>query len=386
MSSPFLKDKNIIDVVKYKWLWVALSAVLIVPGVLAMIYSMATYETHSPMKLGIDFTGGTLVQYGFEKQLKNSDIAIVRESLNKAGIETAVIQVEKANKLLEEQSLKDKEAEPVIENVQKPNELSDNDKATKTEVKPESKQKAETNEGVKTPDVVKPEAKGGIKSIVSIRTRFLDSANTNNEIKKMNTALKQSIGEFVPLQVTSIGPTLGKELFQNAIVALLLAFAAIVIYLTVRFKFDYAMFALVALFHDALFVCGVFAILGLVFNTEIDSLFITAILTVIGFSVHDTIVVFDRVRENSRFLVKKMSFNDIVNASVNQTLARSINTSVTSLVTLMALYFFGGVTTRDFVLAMTLGIAIGTYSSIFNASTLLAMWRSRSAQPKKVAA
>ncbi len=383
MSSPFLRDKNIIDVVKHKWLWVALSAVLIVPGIIAMIYSMATYDIHSPMKLGIDFTGGTLVQYGFEKELKNTDISIVRESLNKAGIEKAVIQIEQASKSLKEQSLKDKKSEPVIENIKTPEEISN---SNKTVVKLESKLKTEVKENSKTPDIVKPGNKAGIKSIVSIRTRFLDSKNTNNEIKKMNNALRTSIGEFIPLQVSSIGPTLGKELFQNAIVALLLAFAAIVIYLTVRFKFDYAMFALVALFHDALFVCGVFSILGLVFNTEIDSLFITAILTVIGFSVHDTIVVFDRVRENSRFLVKKMSFNDIVNASVNQTLARSINTSVTSLVTLMALYLFGGVTTRDFVLAMTLGIAIGTYSSIFNASTLLAMWRSRSVQPKKVAA
>ncbi len=381
MSSPFLRDKNIIDVVKYKWLWVAFSAILIVPGIIAMVYSMTTYQTHSPMKLGIDFTGGTLVQYGFEKKLENTDISKVRESLNKAGIETAVIQIDQASKSINEQSVKDKDVEPVIESVKEPNEVTNKDKAKKTEVKLDSK-KVEVKEGVKTPDVVNPESKAGIKSIVSIRTKFLDK----NDSKKMNVALKESIGEFVPLQVSSIGPTLGKELFQNAIVALLLSFAAIVIYLTVRFKFDYAMFALVALFHDALFVCGVFSILGLVFHTEIDSLFITAILTVIGFSVHDTIVVFDRVRENSRFLVKKMSFNDIVNASVNQTLARSINTSVTSLVTLMALYFFGGVTTRDFVLAMTLGIAIGTYSSIFNASTLLAMWRSRSAQPKKAAA
>ena len=205
----------------------------------------------------------------------------------------------------------------------------------------------------------------------------MDSSKENNEITKVNDSLKSSFGNFIPLQVSAVGPILGKELFKNAMVALLLAFAAIVGYLTIRFKLDYAVFALVALFHDALFVCGVFAILGLLFKTEIDSLFITAILTVIGFSVHDTIVVFDRIRENSRFLAKKMSFNDIVNASVNQTLARSINTSFTAFITLLALFFFGGSTTRDFILAMVLGIAIGTYSSIFNADTLLAMWRSR---------
>ena len=119
------------------------------------------------------------------------------------------------------------------------------------------------------------------------------------------------------------------------------------------------------IFHDVIFVIGIFSILGLFYNVQIDGLFITAILTVVGFSVHDTIVVFDRIRENLRYYSKKMSFGEIVDASVNQTLARSINTSVTTLITLGALYFFGGVTTKDFVLAMILGIAIGTYSSIF---------------------
>lgn len=126
--------------------------------------------------------------------------------------------------------------------------------------------------------------------------------------------------------------------------------------------------------HDVLFVVGIFSILGLVYNVQIDGLFITAILTVIGFSVHDTIVVFDRIRENLRYYSKKMSFGEIVDASVNQTLTRSINTSLTTLITLLALYFFGGVTTRDFVLCMILGIAIGTYSSIFFCSMLVDFW------------
>ena len=118
----------------------------------------------------------------------------------------------------------------------------------------------------------------------------------------------------------------------------------------------------------------VFSILGLFAGVQIDSLFVTAVLTVLGFSVHDTIVVFDRIRENNKFYAKNASYDDIVNASVNQTLARSINTSLTTLITLGALYFFGGVTTKDFVLVMILGIAIGTYSSIFFASTLVALW------------
>lgn len=338
MSSPFFREKNIIDVVKFKWLWIGISLLLIVPGIVAMIYSTIIYPTHSPMKIGMDFTGGTLLQYGFEKKITPEDITKIRIALGKAKIENPVIQIEDADNLL-----KDKE---------------------KTTTKEKTK----------------------INSIVSIRTRFLDSAKGNNEITAVNNNLSENIGKFTLLQVSSIGPTLGKELFKNAMFALILSFVAIVGYLTIRFKLDFAMFALVALFHDALFVCGVFAILGLLFNIQIDSLFITAILTVIGFSVHDTIVVFDRIRENSRFLAKKMSFNDIVNASVNQTLARSINTSLTALMTLLALYLFGGETTKNFILAMMLGILIGTYSSIFNASTLLAMWRDKNKpQKRKVA-
>lgn len=338
MAGTFLRDKNIVDVIKFKWLWIGISLVLIVPGIVAMIYSSMIYPNHAPLRVGIDFTGGTILQYGFEKELKPSDIPTVRKSLEKIGIENPVIQIEKKQGS-SESLLNQKETLKVKKNID-------------------------------------------VKSILSIRTRFLDNDKQNNEVAKVNDSLKASFGEYVPLQVSAIGPTLGKELFKNAMIALLLAFAAIVCYLAVRFQLDFGVFALIALLHDALFVCGAFSILGLFFNVEIDSLFITAILTVIGFSVHDTIVVFDRVRENARFLAKNKTFDEIVNASVNQTLARSINTSFTILITLLSLYFLGGVTTKNFILAMILGIIIGTYSSIFNASTLLAMWRSRTKNKK----
>ena len=138
---------------------------------------------------------------------------------------------------------------------------------------------------------------------------------------------------------------------------------------------------MLALAHDTLFLFGMFAMFGALFHTEVDSLFVTALLTVAGFSVHDTIVVFDRIRENSRVLfTQKTPFVRIVNLSVNQTLARSINTSLTVLLTMLAMYLFGGETTRDFTLAIIIGVAAGTYSSIFNASVLLAMWRNRTQQ------
>ena len=144
--------------------------------------------------------------------------------------------------------------------------------------------------------------------------------------------------------------------------------------------FDYSQIifaAILGLVHDTVFVVGVFSILGIFYGVQIDSLFVTALLTVIGFSVHDTIVVFDRVRENLKYYSKKMTFGEIMNVSINQTLTRSINTSLTTLITLAALYFFGGVTTKDFVLAMILGIAIGTYSSIFFCSSLIELWEDK---------
>lgn len=314
--------KNVIDVIKYKWVYIAISAMLILPGIIAMIYSTATLPTHTPLRLGIDFTGGTIVQYNVDKDVTQEDLKTLRNDLTSEGLESPVIQ----------------------------------------------KLEAEGKE---------------LNNIISIRTRFLESDKNNNEIAKIDSSMQKTFGKYEFLQTSAVGPTLSKELFTNAFVALLLAFVGIVVYLTFRFQLDYALFALLALFHDALFVCGVFSILGLFYGVQVDSLFITAILTVIGFSVHDTIVVFDRIRENNRFLEKKKPFTDIVNISVNQTLARSINTSVTSIITLLALYFFGGVTTKDFVLAMILGIAIGTYSSIFFASMFLADYRTGKGLGKK---
>ena len=214
-----------------------------------------------------------------------------------------------------------------------------------------------------------------IKNIISIRTKFIgEDTSTVNNITK---SISEDYQNPELMSVSSVGPTLGKELFKNSVLAIGLAFLGIIAYLTIRFKFDYALAAILGIAHDVIFVIGAFALLGIFYGVEIDGLFITAVLTVVGFSVHDTIVVFDRVRENLRYYSKKMSFGEIMNASVNQTLARSINTSLTILITLLALYFFGGVTTRDFVLAMILGIAIGTWSSIFFCSVLVEFWEDK---------
>ncbi|HSA07163.1 MAG TPA: protein translocase subunit SecF [Candidatus Gastranaerophilales bacterium] len=346
--------KSYIDVIKYRWAFITFSLLLVIPSILVMIYSVITYQNHSPLRLGIDFTGGTMLQYGFKGDLQKSDINKIREQLKSIGIENAIIQVEKS----ENMHGNSKQESDKNQRITSENQTTNNKTVTKL-----NKNGAEDEKQINT--------------IVSIRTAFLESESENSDVAKVNASLRQEFGEFTPLQVNAIGPTLGNELFKNALIAILLAFIGITGYLTVRFNMDFALFALVALFHDAIFVCGAFSLFGLLFGTEIDSLFITAILTVIGFSVHDTIVVYDRIRENIKFHAKNKSFNEIVNISVNQTLARSINTSVTTLLTLGALYFFGGVTTKDFVLAMILGIIAGTYSSIFNASVLLAWWREK---------
>ncbi len=182
------------------------------------------------------------------------------------------------------------------------------------------------------------------------------------------------------LSFDSVGPTVSSDIARNAILSLLLVSVAIVLYIAYAFRnapppvspWSFGVMAIAALLHDALFVLGVFSLLGHFFGVEIDALFVTAILTVIGFSVHDTIVVFDRIRENLRR--EKGSFEQIVNTSILETLARSINTSLTVLLTLLALFLFGGQSIRLFVLALLIGIASGTYSSIFNASPLLVTW------------
>lgn len=180
----------------------------------------------------------------------------------------------------------------------------------------------------------------------------------------------------------TIGPTVGKELLKRAVTAIILVLIAIILYVSWAFRkvgigpvpsWVYGASAVIALAHDILIVVGIFSILGHYVHIEIDSLFVTALLTVLGFSVHDTIVVFDRVRERLIMGVES-TFEETVNVSLNQTLIRSLNTSITTLLVLTALYLFGGVTIRNFVLALLIGIASGTYSSIFVASPLLVVY------------
>lgn len=332
-----------IDIVRHRAVYLGITLALVIPALVFMVLMVLKTPNHAPLRLGIDFTGGTILQYGFAKTLTQSDLPAVSSMLEARGYPGSVIQIQQPKGLLKQ------DAAPA---------------ATTTPVAASAGELSASQ----------------IQTILSIRTKPL----APEAQPKLEQAIRAKFGAITLLQKNAIGPALASELLTNGVLALVLAYLLIVGYLTFRFQFDYAVCAIVALVHDTLFVIGVFAALGYFYHVEVDSLFITAILTVVGFSVHDTIVVFDRLRENSRLLFsKKLPFSHIANLSLNQTLARSINTSLTALLTLFALYFLGGDTTRHFVLALILGIATGTFSSIFVASTLLVWWRERS-EPQRL--
>ncbi len=262
---------------------------------------------------GIDFTGGSLVE--IEYQSPRPDVSIIKQELTNINLENAIVQPTGENGLI-----------------------------------------------IRSKNLSNDEHQ---KLLVALRL-----GNSGAEASG-KTQLKE-------LRFDSIGPVIGKELRQKSWIAIALVVLMIILYIAFVFRsvsrpvssFKYGLMAIVALFHDVMLPLGVFAILGKYFGAEVDVLFVTALLTILGFSVHDTIVVFDRVREN---LHRKIGdgFEDTVSVSVHQTLTRSINTSLTVLLVLGAVFFFGGETTKFFSLALIIGVAAGTYSSVFLASPLL---------------
>ncbi|MEX0616320.1 MAG: protein translocase subunit SecF [Candidatus Woykebacteria bacterium] len=289
-----------INIVGKKFWYFLFSGLLILPGLVSLFLW--------GISLGIDFTGGTLLEY----QLQNNvDKASVQRTLKEKGIEVSSVQETSQNSIL-------------------------------------------------------------------IRTKPLE----DQKIKEAGQSISAKFGETKELRRETIGPTIGAELLRKAIIALVLASSAIVIYIAWAFRkvpaptspWRFGVCAVVALLHDVLLVIGVFSILGHFFAVEVDSLFVTALLTIIGFSVHDTIVVFDRIRENLTRRVSS-SFSETVNHSIIQTLTRSLNTSVTVVLVLVAVLLFGGASIRWFTVALLIGIISGTYSSIFNASPLLVLWQ-----------
>jgi len=199
---------------------------------------------------------------------------------------------------------------------------------------------------------------------------------SQGEIGAIALGLQEQFGPIAEqAKLSSIGAVVSSDLIQQAVILILVGSLGILLWITIRFRdVKFGATALVALLHDVIVVIGIFAILGTLFDVQIDGLFVTAMLTVIGFSVHDTIVVFDRVRENRARHVGE-PFAEIVNHSILQTFGRSITTSFTVVLTLTALLLFGGEAINEFVLALLIGVISGTYSSIFNASPLLVVWQ-----------
>jgi len=301
-----------LNVIKQRSLWWTLSAIVISSGLIAMIISWQQFNV--PLRPSLDFVGGTRLQF---------ELDCTQPSNCSRPIELATVR-----DVLAEQNLANSSLQIL----------------------------------------------GTDQHAVSIRTAPLDVEQRS----QLQRVLSEKIGAFDPAktQIDTVGPTVGRQLLSSGLLALLVSFAGITVYLSLRFQFDYAFFAIIATLHDVLITVGIFAILGLVQGTEVDSLFIVALLTIVGFSVNDTVVIYDRIRENLK-LHPERSIDQVVEDGVNQTLARSINTALTVLLTLLSIYLFGGETLKNFALALIIGFAMGAYSSIFIASTLLAWWRNR---------
>ena len=221
---------------------------------------------------------------------------------------------------------------------------------------------------------------GSSDNIYLVRLKELSN---DQKIKYMDLIKKEDVA-VSEKRFENVGPIVGKELTQKAILSIIVASLAIVLYMAWSFRqipkpyasWKFGMSAVIALLHDAFVVLGLFSIFGALWHVEVDSLFVTAILTVIGFSVHDTIVVFERIRENLPKMPQN-SFEEVVDFSISETLVRSLNTSLTAVLTLLCLLLFGGANIRWFVVALLVGIVSGTYSSIFNAAPLLVLWETR---------
>ena len=291
-----------LEIVKRRYLYFAISLIVIIPGIIALILW--------GLPMGIDFTGGSLMEVTFEDGARPSTEEVIE--------------------IYEEFDFADAKVQYA----------------------------GETN--------------------MVARSRHMEENVQAQILAEMDSRFE---GAVTLQRFESVGPSVGKETAKQAAGAIGLAAIAIMLYITYAFRqvdhaFRYGVAAIIAMLHDVLVVIGVEAIFGHFLGWEADSLFLTALLTVIGFSVHDTVVVFDRIRENSR-IYRRLPYETLVNHSIVQTLDRSINTQLTVMFTLLALTLFGGTTIRHFVVILLIGVFSGTYSSIFNAAPILVVWENK---------
>jgi len=224
----------------------------------------------------------------------------------------------------------------------------------------------------------------GIKTFATSKTsyKFISQDSYEDTVKILETVLNKKEYPYKETQVNTVGPTMGKEMTKKATIAIVIVVIAILSFIAFAFRevsepiasWKYGVVAMVTIIHDIIIPTGVYAYMSHTFGAEIDTLFVVALLTVMAVTISDKIVVFDRIRENLKLSGSKRSFDEIVGESLTQTFARSINTSLTTVLSLVALYFFGPSSTQFFALTLIVGIVVGTYSSIFVASPLLTMW------------
>jgi preprotein translocase subunit SecF len=347
------------DLVGKRYLFFLISLIIIIPGVISLFLF--------GLRLGIDFTGGTY----WEVVPQNADVSTneVAQLLKDNGQSDVAVQ----------------KATLIVGNVTTPTlvmrmpNISPDQKDALTKVLVDHGIVSGTEHLVSASSTTPVTATTTTTATSATVTATATTTGTTAPAAGTTTVTRIAPGDEI--QFNTVGPTIGSEVASRAILSVLAASLGILAYLWYAFRrvpnaIRYGVCAVIALLHDVLVVVGIFSILGELFGIEIDALFITAMLTVIGFSVHDTIVVFDRIREN---LLKRRfdTFDKVVNYSLVQTLTRSINTSLTVIFTLSALFLFGGVSIRDFVLALLIGIVSGTYSSIFNASMMLVVWENK---------
>ncbi len=282
------------DILGKRRIWYTISITILVIGLLFLAIN--------GLNFGIDFQGGSLLEFRFDQEITNQEVRNVLQKIN---------------------------------------------------IAPDAKIQQSDTQGIKG---------------VLIRAQKLSP----QQISDIEEGLKNEYPSTDMLRSESVGAVIGQELRTKAILALLIASVAIVLYISVRFEFRFAIVSIITLMHDVLITLGIFAILG----SEVNTPFVAALLTIIGYSINDTIVIFDRIRENMK-MMHKTPFKELANQAVVDTLPRSINTSLTTLITILAIYLFGGASIKVFMLALFIGMFAGTYSSIFVASPLLVTWTHR---------
>ena len=345
-AKPSEKKKKTFNIIGNTKKWFVFSGIL----VSIAIVSIFTFG----LKLGIDFSGGTLMQVKFEQEVAQEDLSTALEEIGN-------------------------------EIYGNPDAATDESVIAATETEP--------TEGAELIPAIDSVVDFSTASIIwssdgyIIKTKYISTEVHDQLLEK----LEERFGALEEPRFTTVGPTVGDTMKDKAIQALGVALLLIVLYIAFAFRkipkkvspWRFGLSAIVALAHDLIIVLGIYAILGNVLNVEIDALFITALLTILGFSVHDTIVVFDRVRENLKDMGREVTFADVANAALTQTMARSMNTSISTLFTLVALLVLGSTSIFWFVLALVLGTIVGTYSSIFVASPVLVWWNNKAIARKE---